>query len=180
MATRNTRTPAFYQIRPRRRPPPSEPCARQMAQHRGILSRWGAVPADRRSCESADAVGSSWSAGITVESSETCGRFVMKRESELSDTRVVGHRMIDDHGTVVGRGNDVIYGDRSSEPEWAVVGTGWWRTERFVPLHEAYLATDGKVVVPYDKAIIKHAPRAGDHLLVPAVRAALAAYYGHY
>ena len=101
----------------------------------------------------------------------------MKRESDVSDARVVGHRMVNDHGTIVGRVKDVIYSDRSNEPAWAVVGTGWFGSERLVPLHEAYVATDGKVVVPYDKATVKHAPRARDHVLVPAVRAALAAYY---
>jgi hypothetical protein len=86
--------------------------------------------------------------------------------------------MINDRGEALGRVNDVLYGDESSNSPWAVVGTGWFGTERFVPLHGAYLATDGKVVVPYDKSTVKHAPRAGDHALVPAVRAALAAYYG--
>jgi hypothetical protein len=105
----------------------------------------------------------------------------MKRESDLSearDARVLGRRMISETGTALGRVKDVLYTDQSSDGPWGVVGTGWFGTERFVPLHDAYLATDGKVVVPYDKSTVKHAPRAGDHVLVPAVRAALAAYYG--
>ena len=102
----------------------------------------------------------------------------MKRESVLSEARVLGRRMIDESGTSIGRINDVLYDDPSSDDSWAVVGTGWLGKERFVPLHGAYLATDGNVVVPYDRNIVKHAPRARDHALVPAVRAALAAYYG--
>jgi hypothetical protein len=59
-----------------------------------------------------------------------------------------------------------------------VVRIGWLRGERFVPLHGAYVATDGNVVVTYEKSTIKHAPGTRDHVLVPAVRAALAEYYG--
>jgi len=105
----------------------------------------------------------------------------MKHESDLRearDTHVLGHRMIDDRGSFVGWVNDVLSVDPPDEAAWAVVGTRWFGTERFVPLDEAYVAIDGNVVVPYDKNTIKHAPRAGDHVLVRAVREALAAYYG--
>jgi len=105
----------------------------------------------------------------------------MKNESALNearDSQMLGHRMINERGETLGRVQDVLYGDQAAESPWAVVSTGWFGRERFVPLHGAYLATDGKVVVPYDKNTVRHAPRAGDHALVPAVRAELAAYYG--
>jgi hypothetical protein len=105
----------------------------------------------------------------------------MKRESGLSDAQdasVLGRRMIDENGAVIGRIKDVLYGEPADDAPWAVVGIGVLGSERFAPLRDAYLADDGKVVVPYDKTLVKGAPRAGDHVLVPAVRAALAAYYG--
>lgn len=109
----------------------------------------------------------------------------MQRESGLREprgVRALSHRMINDRGVVIGRVEDVRYGGVSSEAStdglWAVVATGRFGTERFVPLHEAYLASDGNVVVPYDETTVEHAPRAGNHCLLPALRAALAAYYG--
>jgi hypothetical protein len=105
----------------------------------------------------------------------------MTHEPEFNDShepRMVGHRMVSEQGAVIGRVNDVLVDDTAVSDAWAIVDPGLMRPERFVPLAAAYVADDGDVVVPYDKNTVKHAPRADDHVLTPAVREELAAYYG--
>jgi sporulation protein YlmC with PRC-barrel domain len=99
-------------------------------------------------------------------------------ESEQRDLQVLGHRMVTERGTVIGRVNDVLIDETATDDAWAVVSTGVLRSERFVPLTAAYLAADGDVVVPYDKNTVKRAPRADDHVLTTPVRRELAEYYG--
>jgi sporulation protein YlmC with PRC-barrel domain len=98
--------------------------------------------------------------------------------SEQAEPQVLGRKMVTDHGEVIGRVSDVLIDDTTADGAWAVVGTGLLRSERFVPLTSAYVATDGNVVVPYDKNMVKRSPRAGDHVLTRAVRQELAEYYG--
>ena len=97
---------------------------------------------------------------------------------EQRDLQVLGHRMVSDQGSVIGRVNDVLIDEGAADDRWAVVSTGLLRSEHFVPLTAAYLADDGDVIVPYDKNTIKRAPRAAEHVLTPPVRKELAAYYG--
>ena len=97
---------------------------------------------------------------------------------ESRDHQVLGHRMVSEQGTVIGRVNDVLIDQTASDDAWAVVSTGFMRSEHFVPLTSAYIADDGDVVVPYDKSTIKRAPRAAEHVLTTPVRKELAAYYG--
>ena len=99
--------------------------------------------------------------------------------TESRDLQVLGHRMVTERGSVIGRVNDVLIDETATTDDaWAIVSTGVLRSEHFVPLTSAYLAVDGDVVVPYDKGTIKHAPRADDHVLTSPVRKELAEYYG--
>jgi sporulation protein YlmC with PRC-barrel domain len=98
--------------------------------------------------------------------------------SEDRDLEVLGLRMVTERGSVIGRVNDVVIDETATDDAWAIVSTGVLRSEHYVPLTKAYLATDGDVVVPYDKTTVKHAPRADDHVLTAPVRKELAEYYG--
>ena len=53
---------------------------------------------------------------------------------EHQDLQVLGHRMVSDQGTVIGRVNDVLIDEGSADDRWAVVSTGLLRSEHFVPL----------------------------------------------
>jgi sporulation protein YlmC with PRC-barrel domain len=101
-----------------------------------------------------------------------------REASEHRDLRVLGHRMVTERGSLIGRVNDVVIDETATDDAWAIVSTGVLRSEHFVPLTAAYLAVDGDVVVPYDKSTVKRAPRADDHVLTSPVRKELADYYG--
>jgi PRC-barrel domain protein len=92
----------------------------------------------------------------------------------LSDSPVVDIQL-----QPVGKVTDVLFDDREFTPRWAVVKTGFFGGEHFVPLQNAYVDEDGRLVVPFDKASIKHAPKPrGDHVMTPEVAKELREYYG--
>ena len=89
-------------------------------------------------------------------------------------------------GNVVSTSGDKIGGigqiyldDNTGEPNWVTVKTGLFGTsESFVPLDGASLR-GGDIVVNYDKATIKDAPRVdADGSISPEEEDALYSYYG--
>ena len=87
--------------------------------------------------------------------------------------------VVDTNQQLVGRVTDVLFDDREFSPRWAVVKTGLFGGERFVPLQNAYVDEAGRLVVSFDKTSIKRAPKTrGDHLLSPEVAKELRDYYG--
>jgi uncharacterized protein (TIGR02271 family) len=67
--------------------------------------------------------------------------------------------MVDRDGGRIGPIDAIYLDDRTGEPEWALVNTGLFGTRAsFVPLAQAAEA-DGNVRVPYDKQLVKDAPR---------------------
>jgi hypothetical protein len=70
-----------------------------------------------------------------------------------------GRTLVDRDGNPVGSINAIYLDDRTGQPEWALVNTGLFGTRySFVPLTQAAEAGDN-VQVPYDKRLIKDAPR---------------------
>lgn len=83
---------------------------------------------------------------------------------QLTNRPVVGS-----HHAKVGKVTDVLFADEGQTPEFATVKTGLL-AERITPLDGAYVSGDGVLVLPYDEATIKHAPKAPrDHVLTPEV-----------
>jgi sporulation protein YlmC with PRC-barrel domain len=77
-----------------------------------------------------------------------------------------GRAMVDRDGDRIGSIEDIYADDQSGEPEWALVKTGLFGTKSsFVPIVQAS-QRDGDVQVPYDKQLVKDAPRieADQHL----------------
>lgn len=73
-----------------------------------------------------------------------------------------GGVVIDNDGDKVGKIGQVYLDDQSGEPEWVTVKTGLFGTsETFVPLTSADVS-DHEIRVPFDKAMIKDAPRMDD------------------
>jgi uncharacterized protein (TIGR02271 family) len=70
-----------------------------------------------------------------------------------------GRTLVDRDGTPVGSIDAIYLDDRTGQPEWALVNTGLFGTRStFVPIAQAALAGEN-VQVPYDKRLIKDAPR---------------------
>jgi uncharacterized protein (TIGR02271 family) len=70
-----------------------------------------------------------------------------------------GRTLVDRDGDRVGSIDAIYVDDQSGEPEWGLVNTGLFGTKStFVPLAQATSAGDN-VQVPYEKQLIKDAPR---------------------
>ena len=77
-----------------------------------------------------------------------------------------GRTLLDRDGGRIGTIDAIYLDDRTGEPEWALVNTGLFGTRSsFVPLAQAF-QSDLDVLVPYDKQLVKDAPRVdpGQHL----------------
>ena len=75
---------------------------------------------------------------------------------------IVGSNAVDNDGDKLGKIGNVYLDDRTGEPAWATVNTGLFGTkESFVPLADARIEGD-TLVVPYDKAKVKDAPKVDD------------------
>src|SRR4029453_13567946 len=67
--------------------------------------------------------------------------------------------MVDRDGGRIGPIDAIYLDDQTGQPEWALVTTGLFGTKAsFVPLAQA-TQTDHDVRVPYDKQLVKDAPR---------------------
>jgi len=90
-----------------------------------------------------------------------------------------GHTLLDRDGSRIGSIDAIYLDDRTGEPEWALVNTGLFGTRSsFVPLAQATEA-GGDVRVPYDKQLVKDAPRVDpDQHLSEAEERQLWRHYG--
>jgi sporulation protein YlmC with PRC-barrel domain len=82
-------------------------------------------------------------------------------------------------GEKIGRTGQVYLDDQTGRPDWVTVNTGLFGTnESFLPLLGATYSDD-RLEVPYDKAMIKDAPRVdAEHHLDESEEAELCRYYG--
>jgi uncharacterized protein (TIGR02271 family) len=70
-----------------------------------------------------------------------------------------GATMVDRDGDKIGTIESIYVDDQTGQPEWALVNTGLFGTKSsFVPLAQA-AATGDQVQVPYQKQLVKDAPR---------------------
>jgi uncharacterized protein (TIGR02271 family) len=70
-----------------------------------------------------------------------------------------GRTLLDRDGNRIGPIEAIYLDDRTGQPEWALVNTGLFGTKSsFVPLAQA-TQTGEEVAVPYDKQLVKDAPR---------------------
>jgi uncharacterized protein (TIGR02271 family) len=90
-----------------------------------------------------------------------------------------GRTLVDRDGTPVGSINAIYLDDRTDQPGWALVNTGLFGTRSsFVPLTQAAQRGEN-VQVPYDKRLIKDAPRVDvDQHLSEAEERRLWQHYG--
>ena len=93
---------------------------------------------------------------------------------------MTGHVVVDANLDEIGKVTDVLYDDIEMAPRWAVVKlSGLFGSEHFMPVDQAYVDAEEKVIIPWDKSMIKGAPKAdGDHILSPELNQELTDYYG--
>ncbi|MCU1423810.1 MAG: photosystem reaction center subunit, partial [Microbacteriaceae bacterium] len=91
---------------------------------------------------------------------------------------LIGAKVIDKDGDKVGSAGQIYVDTTTGEPNWVSVNTGLFGTsESFVPLHDANVRDD-QLVVNYDKAFVKDAPRVdADGELSPEDERRLYDYY---
>ena len=92
---------------------------------------------------------------------------------------ITNGNVVSTNGDKIGGIGQVYLDDNSGEPNWVTVKTGLFGTsESFVPLDGADLR-GGDIVVKYDKATVKDAPRVdADGSISPEEEEALYSYYG--
>ncbi len=90
-----------------------------------------------------------------------------------------GQTMVGSGGDKIGKIEEIYLDQETEQPEWALVHTGLFGTQStFVPIAEA-TTDDDKVVVPFDKAHVKDAPKMkADGELSQRDEAALYSHYG--
>ena len=91
----------------------------------------------------------------------------------------VGRKVVDPKGNKVGKVSDIFSDSRSLEPKWVSVNLGITHPHQpLIPLHDAFVAESGQLVVPFEARLIKHAPAS--HGVTPTTEeeAELERYYG--
>lgn len=93
--------------------------------------------------------------------------------------KLLGRDMVDRDGDRIGEIGQVFVDDRTGEPTWVTVKTGWFGlSQSFVPLNKVQWSDD-HVQAVYDTATVKDAPRfATDRPLAPEDEDMLYAHYG--
>jgi len=90
-----------------------------------------------------------------------------------------GRTLLDRDSSRIGTIDAIYLDDQTGQPEWALVNTGLFGTKSsFVPLAQAF-QSDHDVLVPYDKQLVKDAPRIdSDQHLSEADERQLWQHYG--
>ena len=90
-----------------------------------------------------------------------------------------GRTLVDRDGGRIGTIDAIYLDDQTGQPEWALVNTGLFGAKAsFVPLAQAF-QSDNDVLVPYDKQLVKDAPRIDpDRHLSEAEERQLWRHYG--
>ena len=104
----------------------------------------------------------------------------MINNDQVQQLTTGGGNVIDNNGDKIGSIGQIFLDDKTGQPEWVTVKTGFFGTgESFVPLRDGEVSgTD--VRVPYSKDKVKDAPRISDsdQHLEESEEAKLYAYYG--
>ena len=91
---------------------------------------------------------------------------------------LTGSQVLDPKGQAIGKVKDVVYDGAAGTPTWLVVKPGLLQAEHYVPVRGAYRTETDRVVVPFDRQMVKSAPKAGsDHVVTNEERALLVQHY---
>ena len=88
-----------------------------------------------------------------------------------------GHDVVDLEHRLIGTISDVLY-DQQGEAEWAVVDLGLLRSAHYLPVAAGSMSESGEFVVPFDKRMVKDAPKADcRHFVDESTQGQLVRYY---
>jgi len=104
----------------------------------------------------------------------------MTTDQQAQVGEFINRTVFDSNGDKIGTVNDVYFDQDTDQPEWLAVSTGMFGTKiSFVPIAGAGFDNDNNVVITYDKAAVKDAPRAEpDGYLSDDEERQLYAHYG--
>lgn len=74
-------------------------------------------------------------------------------------THYRGHDVVDPEHRLIGTISDIVY-DSHGAPRWAVVDLGLLRSAHYLPISAGYMSAAGEFIVPFDKQVVKAAPKA--------------------
>jgi len=94
-------------------------------------------------------------------------------------TQFTGHDVVSPAGEKIGKAADVIFDEQVNRPAWIRVDQGALHSRHtLVPLQGAY-QSEGQVVVPFDKDMVKRAPKVSlPVMLAGSVKQEFESYYG--
>src|SRR3954452_10007838 len=100
-------------------------------------------------------------------------------ETNQSIRAWIGHDLVDEEGSKIGRIEEVYIDDDTRQPEWIAVATGLLgRSTNFVPL-SGLTASDDVLVSPWSKDKVKDSPHVDpDEHLSREEEASLSRHYG--
>lgn len=88
-----------------------------------------------------------------------------------------GHDVVDPSHRLIGTISDVVYAS-SGDRQWAVVDLELLRSSHYVPIEAGHMSEAGEFVVPYDKQVVKSAPKADrNHLVDWSLKSELTQHY---
>jgi hypothetical protein len=92
-------------------------------------------------------------------------------------TNYRGHDVVDPDHRLIGTISDVLF-DQQGEAEWAVVDLGLLRSAHYLPVASGCMSESGEFVVPFDKQIVKGAPKADRrHFMDASTEGQLVSHY---
>ncbi len=116
---------------------------------------------------------------MTNVSSDAHNSESVESEADPAEPTYLDQEVVDLNDNIIGTVVDVLFSESDGEPEWLVVNPGLLQSDRYVPIEGSYTSVEGNVVVPFDKRLVKQAPKAkGDHLITNEVESELEEFYG--
>ena len=89
----------------------------------------------------------------------------------------VGDELYDPSRHKIGKITDVIFDDRTMQPQWYVVRVGMLKGNHLVPVRSVSVSNKG-VTVAYDKILVQSAPKPEGPIPTETELNALCAHYG--
>lgn len=97
----------------------------------------------------------------------------------------LGVAVVDSREQEVGTVVDVAYDDQrraagstTEQPTWLVVDPGMFRAAHWVPTAGTYRSSAGHIVLPWDRELVKHSPKADDdHVMTSELADELEQHY---
>jgi sporulation protein YlmC with PRC-barrel domain len=82
-------------------------------------------------------------------------------QTDIDPRNLIGRKAFDRNGARIGTIDEVYLDDATGAPEWAAIRTGLFSRDAFVPLECSELTSEGTLLIPFERSLIKDAPDFG-------------------